>query len=58
MDLRVGKNYQLVKKVGSGAFGEIFEGKTQPYLYNTTIRPSSLNKAVGGHQACKSKKWM
>ena len=27
MDLRVGKNYQLIKKIGSGAFGEIYEGK-------------------------------
>jgi hypothetical protein len=26
MDLRVGKNYQLIKKIGSGAFGEIYEG--------------------------------
>ena len=26
MDLRVGRQYQLVKKIGSGAFGEIYEG--------------------------------
>ena len=33
MDLRVGKHYQLVKKIGSGAFGEIYEGKSQKYNY-------------------------
>ena len=27
MDLRVGKNYQLIKKIGSGAFGDIYEGR-------------------------------
>jgi len=27
MDLRVGKHYQLLKKIGSGAFGEIYEGR-------------------------------
>ena len=34
MDLRVGKHYQLIKKIGSGAFGEIYEGNTklQPVL--------------------------
>jgi hypothetical protein len=27
-DIKVGKNYQMIRKIGSGAFGEIFEGKT------------------------------
>lgn len=32
MDLRVGKNYQLSKKIGSGAFGEIYEGTASLYF--------------------------
>ena len=26
LDLRIGDKYKLIKKVGSGAFGEIFKG--------------------------------
>lgn len=42
MDLRVGKNYQLIKKIGSGAFGEIYEGKhvtTKQQVAIKLVRP-------------------
>lgn len=28
LDLKIGDTYKLIKKVGSGAFGEIFKGNS------------------------------
>jgi hypothetical protein len=31
VDIKVGKHYQMIRKIGSGAFGEIFEGITNAF---------------------------
>ena len=32
-EIKVGKHYQMIRKIGSGAFGEIFEGNVLIRLY-------------------------
>jgi hypothetical protein len=51
MDLRVGKNYQLQKKIGSGAFGEIFEGNCLPL--KQLFRKAHPHQSDRRNQTCK-----
>ena len=37
MDLRVGGKFKLIKKCGSGAFGEIYQGKSSLILANSYL---------------------
>jgi hypothetical protein len=52
MDLRVGKNYQLIKKIGSGAFGEIYEGNFYS-LFKQYCRKTRQYQRDGRYQASK-----
>jgi casein kinase I family protein HRR25 len=51
MDLRVGKSYQLQKKIGSGAFGEIFEGNC--LIPCKLYRKTHLDASYRRHQTSK-----
>ena len=43
MDLRVGEGkYKITKKVGSGAFGEIYKGKYWSHKYMAIIKQGVL----------------
>ena len=57
MDLRVGKNYQLIKKIGSGAFGEIYEGNLLFTFLIRHARQARHYEGDGRYQACKDYKF-
>lgn len=45
LDLRIGGDkYQMIKKIGSGAFGEIYKGKSKWGIYYGIYRHKSEDK--------------
>lgn len=47
VDLRIGKHYQMIRKIGSGAFGEIFEGNKR---WLKLFRQKHYHQRVSGDQ--------
>jgi hypothetical protein len=52
-EIKVGKHYQMIRKIGSGAFGEIFEGNQQLVL--PLFRQEPVDKRASCYKDGKSK---
>lgn len=56
MELKIGDKYKMIKKVGSGAFGEIYKGILKIYKYNKNwklIYEIGINLKTGEECAIK-----
>lgn len=54
MDLKIGDKYKMIKKVGSGAFGEIYKGREEIYdIVLLTIYYVGINLKTGEECAIK-----
>ncbi len=54
MELRVGGKYRLSRKLGSGAFGDIYHGRSRGGTGLTRRRDKYQDRRGGGHKARKS----
>ena len=52
MELRLGEKFKIIKKIGSGAFGEIYKGMRQ--LRFNLFRAEHTNQRGGRRQTGKS----